>query len=155
MVGRHWRSGIWSQFWARVERRGDDECWNYVGGLSKKGYGQGWFNLDRVYRTAHRASWAIHFGPPGDLCVCHRCDNRRCVNPAHLFLGTNAENMADMAAKGRGQRGQTHVKARLTDDTVRAIRVASGTTAEIARRFGVSHGTVRAVLTGRTWKHVK
>lgn len=150
------RKNIDEQFWARVDCRGADECWTYVGQLNHKGYGFGWFRFgDYVTRSAHRASWIIHHGSPGNLHVLHSCDNRRCVNPKHLFLGTNAENMADMTAKGRSACGTRQAKARLTDDAVRAMRGATGTTAAIARQFGVSHGAARAVLTGRTWKHVK
>lgn len=150
------RKNLQEQFWARFERRGDDECWPWTGQLQHKGYGFGWFRFgDFVTRSAHRASWIIHRGSPGDLHVLHSCDNRRCVNPKHLFLGTNADNMADMRAKGRSAKGPKQAKARLTDDKVRAIKASSDRTCDLARRYRVSYGTVAAIRHGRSWGHIK
>lgn len=85
--------------------------------------------------------------------VLHRCDVRCCVNPAHLFLGTDADNMRDMAAKGRGYvtRGEDHAMAKLTSEAVGEIRASKQTSAELARRYGVSHKTIRLVRGGVTW----
>lgn len=89
------------------------------------------------------------------MSVLHRCDVPTCVNPAHLFLGTQAENMADMMAKGRGLRGSRSPRAKLTPEYVRLIRVAVGCrilgVRPLARVFGVSRDTVKAVIEGRTW----
>lgn len=142
-------------FWSRIDRRGDDECWPWLGYRHAKGYGRSFVWVgDRVYVVPHRASWAIHYGPPGDMHVCHRCDNPPCCNPRHLFLGTNIDNVKDRVAKGRTQRGIQHFKARVTEDDVRAIRASTERPAAIARRYGISYGTVAAILTRRTWKHV-
>jgi DNA-binding transcriptional regulator YiaG len=86
--------------------------------------------------------------------VCHRCDVRACVNPAHLFVGTAAENMRDMGEKGRRATRQKHGRAKLTSADVNAIREALGTTshASIARTFGVSRGRVSDIASGKTWK---
>lgn len=89
-------------------------CWNWTGFINPKGYGQ--LSFKRRTVRAHRLAWALAYGPiPDGLCVCHRCDNRRCVRPDHLFIGTNLDNMRDMVAKGRlrnpiadAQRQRTH-----------------------------------------------
>ena len=109
---------------------------------------------------AHRLSFELANGSILDgMQVCHRCDNPPCVNPAHLFAGTNAENSADREAKGRGNqaRGESNGHAKLTEDLVREIRLmhASGMAGrEIARRIGLSGSGVRSVLTGRNWGYV-
>lgn len=88
------------RFWSKVDRSG--ECWEWTAGLNQAGYGQFSMWPDRPER-AHRFSWVLHNGPiPDDLCVLHACDNRKCVNPAHLFLGTRGDNIRDCFAKGRG-----------------------------------------------------
>lgn len=110
--------------------------------------------------TAHRASFQTYVRPlePGED-VCHRCDNPACFNPTHLFAGTHADNMADMAMKGRwgsGARaaGEQHGCAKLTEPQVREIRAAFGTCAGIAASYGVSESAVRMIRNRQTWKHV-
>ena len=114
---------------------------------------------------AHRAAYELTYGPvaPG-LEVCHRCDNPPCVNPAHLFVGTHLDNIADMHAKGRWEspfkklRGERNVNAKLTEAKVREIRAwraAGGQyTPEAAARFGLSMSSLHRTATGQTWKHV-
>ena len=96
------------RFWAKVARGSTSECWLWLGGISSTGYG----SIKRsggARITAHRASWELHRGPvPDGLWVLHRCDVRRCVNPAHLFLGTRLDNIRDMDAKGRRSVGFRH-----------------------------------------------
>lgn len=83
--------------------------------------------------------------------ICHRCDNRRCVNPDHLFVGTRQDNVDDMMCKGRAASGSKHPKAKLTPDDVAAIKSLSGTNAEIAKRFGVDAAVVSRVKNGKAY----
>ena len=139
------------KFWPKVAKAGPDDCWNFSACDNGTGYkliSYGGRNI-----RAHRASWAIHNGPiPDDLCVLHRCDNRACVNPEHLFLGTRKENMADMMAKGRGVFRRN---AKLKEHQVREIRSSSGPLREAARHYGVSRSLISKIRVCRLWKHVQ
>ena len=102
-----------SRFWARVDKRGPNECWEWTGGRKGHGYGQVFFNSKNM-RT-HRLSWVLKNGPiPPDLYVCHRCDNPPCVNPEHLYLGTQKQNIREAQEKGRlynHYKDRTHCKS--------------------------------------------
>lgn len=106
---------------------------------------------------AHRVAWEIFRGPiPHGSHVLHVCDNRCCVNPSHLFLGTNKDNIVDMMHKGRQSRGELHVKSKLTDESVLEIRRLHGTLTQVqlARIFKVSTTTIGCVVHRLTWKHI-
>lgn len=110
--------------------------------------------------TAPRFSYELHKGEaPAGLFVCHRCDQPLCVNPEHLFLGTNAENMRDCADKGRAKgpsfKGASHPASRLTDDAVRDIRNSDLSGVALAQKYGVRPTTICEVRQNRTWRHVK
>jgi hypothetical protein len=143
------------QFW--VDRSG--ECHEWRGYTTKLGYGK--IRLNGRSEFVHRVAWQQSRGPiPAGFKVCHKCDNRRCVNPDHLFLGTQADNMRDMAAKKRrrgigGQRGEKHHQAKITAEQVRAIRASEMTNAELATLYGLTRRYVWSVRHGTTWKHVK
>ncbi len=124
------------------------------------GYGR--FKFEGKMRfLAHRASWIIHFGPiPEGLCVCHTCDNRKCVNPKHLFLGSNYDNIIDRALKNRSNRpfGNKFTTRKITEDNVRAIRqmLKEGIYQRIiAEKYGISQKTVSKIKLELRWKHVK
>jgi hypothetical protein len=110
-------------------------------------------------RAAHRVSWEMARGPiPRGLYVCHRCDNPPCVNPAHLFIGTQTDNMADMKAKGRWRGGERrperYSSTNLTWEGVREIRrlyVGGMSVKDLAPRFGICKSSVRNIIHGRTW----
>lgn len=147
-------------FWERVKKT--DSCWLWTGRTHEQnGYGHITDN-DGRHLNAHRFSWILAHGPiPAGLVVCHNCpggDNPRCVNPAHLWLGTQADNIADQVAKGRAAKGEGHGMSKLTSDQVRAIRAryAEGgvTYDNLARTYGVDPTTIGMVIRRRVWKHV-
>jgi hypothetical protein len=138
-----------TRFWAKVQK--GPGCWIWTAATDKRGYGmlQG-----APIRAVHRLAYLLAYGAPGDHHVCHRCDNPPCVNPAHLFLGTDADNLADMAAKGRSAWGEKNHHAKLTRDEVQEIRAMSRRGVlqrDIAARFNISRATVGDIIRGRSW----
>lgn len=154
------KSGLkFNQFSSLRERfiaqhgKSDNGCWEWIGHISTVGYGQ----IKDRYKTrmAHRVSWELHRGEiPSGLCVCHHCDNRKCVNPDHLFLGTNAENTRDAVSKGRHAFGERQSKAKLTWEIVNSIRSSTEDARVIAKRLGVAFSTIYRVRSGFNWKRV-
>lgn len=138
------RAAIERRFWSHVDKRGPDECWLWTVSTRETGYGQ--MNIARIPEKAHRVSFLIAFGwlPPA---VLHKCDNPPCVNPRHLFGGTQADNMADAIAKGRhtsvGQRMPEGVRS-----TIVALAECGLSQRAIARQVGVDRRTVGRVLKG-------
>lgn len=123
--------------------------------VSRQGYGHTWTGQKpkRRRESAHRRAWRLTYGPiPPGLCVLHRCDNRRCVNPTHLFLGTHADNNADMAAKGRAAQGAGHYRAKFSEADIVEIIESAATGRSLAARFGVSESTIAKIRNGRRWK---
>lgn len=144
------------RFWKCVDGKDPQRCWEWKGSINSKGYGIVW--LKRRAYGAHRVSYALHHGDPGSMDVCHACDNPRCVNPHHLFLGTAAENMADAADKGRMAHGESSPMAKLNEYKVRVVRRAARwgiPQRRIAERMGVSQIAILYIIHGRTWAHVE
>jgi hypothetical protein len=146
------------RFHDRVAAAGPDDCWLWTGGRLPAGYGALWDKRINNNRATHRLAWELANGPiPDGLWVLHRCDNPPCCNPAHLFLGTQAENDADRTVKGRSSRGDHHPDSKLSEQVVPEIRrrFAAGEHArDLAVEYGVSSTTLWQAATGKTWRHV-
>lgn len=146
-------------------------CWNWAGATDTNGYGA--LSVDGRCRKAHRVAYELFMHPIPDgsghhgTCVCHRCDNPRCVNPGHLFLGSVGDNNRDMHAKGRGnrglpigyshagwnmRRGENHPSARLKQNDVTCIRSSSESLSVLAARYGVSKTMVSRIKRNKAWK---
>ena len=137
------------RFWANVDKRGPDECWEWKGNLQEKGYGHFHAVKGKTVR-AHRFAYEMVHGPT-KLNVLHTCDNRKCVNERHLFAGTQAENMKDMWEKGRAaskiQEWQVSLIKRFLSNAVPRK--------QIAKDFGVTIATINSIAAGYNWSHVQ
>jgi hypothetical protein len=145
------------RFWAKVALGKPDDCWFWTGAVGSNGRGRmGWPGGKTV--EAHRIAWLLVKGPiPDGLSVLHDCprgDNLLCCNPRHLWVGTQAQNMADMARKGRARRGEKHAQAKLTASLVTSIRNDNRLHREIAADLGVSPSLISMVKSREIWRHV-
>ncbi len=139
-------------FYSMPEPNSGCQLWT---GSTTDGYGR--LRWRGKPRKAHRLSWEAHYGPvPDGQLVCHKCDVPSCINPLHLWLGTNDDNMADMARKGRvvAARGEQNKRSKLTAEQVVAIRIAAGSQREIARQYGISQPQVGHIKRGQQWRHL-
>lgn len=143
------------RFWQRVDKDAPNGCWEWTGTIGHYGYGE--FSVGGKPRRVHRWAYELLVGPiPAGLFICHKCDNRRCVNPDHLFIGTAADNNADMRSKGRDGKchGEAHPHTRLTQaevDEMRQLRAEGATTTDLARQFGVHNSTVSRICRFEQW----
>lgn len=143
----------------RQTRKVESGCHEWSGAIDSDGYGRIRANLyGQAIQKAHRAAWVLANKKviPTGMVVCHSCDNRRCVNPAHLWLGTPAENTQDMMDKGRHRymRGEEHTDARLTEQQVRVILADARPYAQIAADYGVHAQTVSSIKNRDSWAHL-
>lgn len=141
------------RFWSKVSHE-DSGCWRWNAGLYTRGYGC--FHVEGKPQYAHRVSFSLYYGAvPLGAVICHSCDNVWCVNPRHLFAGTQAENLADMAAKGRSTLGEKNPRSKLNALEVAAIRQMYGSSGltqhAIAELFGVQRTAVSRIITGARW----
>lgn len=133
------------RFWAKVEFELNSGCWLWSAAQDTAGYGV--LQSAPIWQ-AHRLSWLLHFGHPGKMCVCHKCDTPACVNPDHLFLGTKADNTADMMQKGRHRLPSTTI---ITPDLKVKVKemAETMTQAEIADHFSVHQSVISRAINGR------
>ena len=159
-------------FWCKVDIKEEADCWNWTASTNKQGYGRFRYQGKKV--GAHRLSWQIANGDiPEGLCVLHRCDNPKCCNPKHLFVGTRSDNMQDMVLKGRKhlfvgednyfsthtfpQNGETNPQSKLQEDQVINIRklFLGGTPQpKIGDIYGISQTHVSNICSNKRWRHL-
>jgi hypothetical protein len=155
------------RFWSYVDKKSDEECWEWKGSLDRNGYGEIYCKATAHFR-AHKISWMIHSGSsvPKGICVLHKCDNPKCVNPNHLYLGTQKDNAKDREERGRGNRrflygeehpqhGTNHRSNKLSENDVLEIRrlwkTGEYTLRELGEKFGVSNGLINNINHRRKW----
>ena len=156
------------RFWKKVDKNGPTPshiphlgpCWIWTGYKQQQGYGIFW-GTQETGMVSHRFSWELENGKiPDGLKACHHCDNKSCVRPSHLFLGTSKDNTQDLIKKGLKvtPKGESVIGHKLTIAAVKEIKSAPqirGLIPMLARKFGVSNSSIKSVLDGRTWKEVK
>lgn len=145
-----------NRFWSKINTGDPNDCWTWTA-ATENGYGR--VGIQGRLFLAHRLAWILEFGDlSDDLDVLHKCDNRSCCNPNHLFLGTQLDNIKDMVSKNRHIRGETVPNSKLSANQVNEIRelLKNGIKAtEIADMFNINTGTVSKIKKGRLWAWLK
>jgi len=148
------RQDINERFWSKVSIKDKYSCWEWTSGLDRYGYGEFWSNDRQTSIQSHRVSWTLINGDiPDKLFVLHKCDNRKCVNPDHLFLGTQLDNMKDMESKGRRANG----KSKLSEMNILEIRELSslGVTGKVlSKEYGVLPSCISKIIKKQTWSYL-
>lgn len=152
------------RFFSKIRPGLEGQCWEWAGSHMPNGYTS--FQLDRTTigrgKTVlgHRYMYEYVYGPmPEGMCVCHRCDNRGCVNPTHMFMGTRKDNAHDAVRKGRNSRGSVNGMSILTESDIPRLRTLittgpRGTQRRLAREHGISESSMSQMIHGKTWRHV-
>ena len=162
-IGNNQFSGltIKDRFWEKVDKKGEDGCWEWLGCCHHQ-WGYGSLNVGGKYMAAHRYSWELYFGKiPEGWLICHKCDNPSCVNPEHLFLGTNKDNSDDKIKKGRNASsvGENNGRSILTEDSVRQIfdlyKNRNYSHMKLGKMFNVHSTTIGHILQRKLWGHVE
>ncbi len=145
------------RFWAKVDRRSENECWPWLGKPNNQGYG--YFMYQRQTYIATRIMYFLHNAKdPNDLMVCHTCNNKMCVNPNHFYLGTSSENQQQAFDDGLSHRkGELNNRARLWEQDVLEIRRLASlgvSPKELSRRYPIRIRAIRSIIARETWRHI-
>ncbi len=157
-MGKKQTVSLEDKFWSFVDKKGEDNCWEWTGNLFKQGYGRMYHHSTKEPK-AHRLSYMINIGNiPEGLLVCHICNNKSCVNPKHLYVGTNQDNSDDMKNSGRSLTGEKASASKLKEEEVLKIRElfakSERSLEDLGYQFNISAGSIHAIVTGLSWKHV-
>lgn len=149
--GRSREAPLTDRIMSRLECDPNSGCWLWSGAVNRKGYGL--IGVGQRTALVHRALFECTNGPiPDGLQACHRCDTPACANPDHIFLGSGAENVADMVRKGRQVAGERQRVAKLTTEAAREIMSSEDPASLLAALYGVDRATIYCVQTGRSWR---
>ena len=143
------------RFWNKVDRRDPGECWPWKAATNGRGYGS--IKLGGRTVSAHRLAFSLHHGQEAEHNVLHSCDVKACCNPAHLYDGTDRQNVHDAVDRGQHPRGSRHGRAKLTEEQVHAIRdehEAGASYCALGRKYGVADAVARKACLGITWRHI-
>ena len=158
--------GLRERFEANIMPIPECGCWIWMGAYSgKPPYDYGKFGLDGESLWAHRVSWMVYKGViPSGLNICHKCDTSLCVNPEHLFLGTQRDNIRDAITKkrmnphcnkvGAGERGENHHCAKLTDKEILEIRISNKSQRVLAGQYNIDQSIISKIKHFKIWKHI-
>ena len=155
------RTDLFMRFWKKCKINNENDCWEWQSEKTGKGYGRFNVSINNKIKhfKAHRISYELCVGTiPPEMMVCHHCDNPCCVNPEHLFLGTNTDNIADMMKKNRQRKGENHGRNKLSLDEVLYIKKYPkyhGSGVKLAEQFGVSATTIFQIRNDKRWKFLK
>lgn len=145
-------NSIKSRFWSKVNKKLKSKCWVWTGACSN---GYGFFGIKGISYKAHRVAYEMKHGPiPKGKLICHHCDNRPCVRPSHLFIGTQKDNIKDAIQKGRMGKGEANGNSKLTEKQVKQIRADIRSERKIASEYNVSKSAVHHIKSRDNWKHI-
>lgn len=139
------------RIWDHIKKEGD--CWVWT--AHKHPFGYGMIMVNGIPTGCHRISWELTNGPiPHGMSVLHKCDNPSCINPSHLFLGTQDDNMKDRSKKGRAPKGESHPMSKISEEMAIKIKHSMLSGYKCAALFHVSPSTVHSIRSGKTWRHI-